>query len=93
MPGVKLRKNKYDSEITEYWVDARTAGVKGQRDEEALRETASIQGQCNEAPDLRGSGTPIGEWCLNPGNTPCEEVSGNDKATRLFEPTVPALPT
>ena len=38
------RRNKYDNELIEFWVDRHTSGVVGMRQEEGIRESTHASG-------------------------------------------------
>ena len=44
---IQLRRNKYDEEEVEYWVDARTIGTRGTSEKEGMRDVTNAQGAVN----------------------------------------------
>ena len=75
-----LRKNKYDGE-KEYWIDYRTIGSKGAREQESLKEKISGEGATDSFSFQAGG---MNEWNFDGmGHGVCQVETGKDKAPDL----------
>ena len=75
MPSMwHLRKNKYDDEVVEYWVDYHTHGTKGSEERDGIRDKASTRGLA-DATALQA--TPLDGWDLSVAGA-CEIEKGTD---------------
>lgn len=76
---MRPRKNKYDDEIVEYWVDYRTQGVLGVDERQSIRESSETQGRANQL-ELGPDG--FHDWSL-PDPGVCEIEDGGARAAKL----------
>ena len=69
-----LRRNKYDPDITEYWVDHRTHGKKGTEERDGFSDRAHTKGLAEGA---HLNTNPIDDWDLR-GAGVCTVEAGKD---------------
>ena len=76
------RRNKYDNDIIEYWVDVRTSGQKGLMEKEGMKESNSTCGETSTLSMLSMAGNLEKDWDhVGPG--PCEIEEPSTKAAVL----------
>ena len=75
-----LRKNKYDGE-KEYWIDYRTIGSKGAREQESLKEKISGEGATDSFSFQAGGMNEFNFDAM--GHGVCQVETGKDKVPDL----------
>ena len=79
--GFRSRKNKYDEEETEFWVDFRTSGVMGLLEKEGLKDSTTGTGTTPNFENFKSA--PLNEqWNHRQAGT-CAVETGRDKVPVL----------
>ena len=81
MLGFRSRKNKYDEDEIEHWVDHRTSGVMGVEEKEGLKDTTTGTGATREFQNFKPSGLNDQWDHRQAGN--CSVETGRDKVPKL----------